>query len=384
MESVNILLAEIFNERSLISAILSNPRKTQPLQKINVRPILIKDEPFYQFTEFRDNQALHSNLKADECIKNLQEHLPDFKQLMLYTNATDYQILISKKQSVTILKKPSSKCPLALSHNRKKEYLLADNKPIPFLVELGVMSPEGKIHAQKMDKFRQINRFLEMVDDILPDLNKDKPIHIVDFGCGKSYLTFALYYYLKVMKGLKLTLTGLDLKKDVIDKCNQLAKKLCYSDLSFSVGDINQHQEKRHVDMVISLHACDTATDAALEKAVRWESEVILCVPCCQHELFGQVKNEALEPLLKHGILKERFAALATDAARAQLLEALGYRVQVLEFIDMEHTPKNLLLRAVRNKKQNINQDALKKYFEFKKSLNIDHSLERRFAKDFE
>lgn len=379
LEHAYKLIQEILEQHSLISAILSSPQKSIPIQKISIRPLLIKDVLNYQWTEQRQEQAFHANHSSEESLELLQKHLSEFKQIMLFTSTADYQILIGKKRNVTILKKPPSKTSTGLMHNKPKEYLIEEGHPVLFLIELGVMSRDGKVYAQKQDKFRQINRFLEMVDDVLPHLKKSHKIHIVDFGCGKSYLTFALYYYLRVVKKMDLSLTGVDLKASVIDSCMALAKTLGYDDLNFILGDINQFKESSRVDMVVSLHACDTATDAALEKAIRWEAEVILCVPCCQHELYNQVKNESLKPLLKHGILKERFAALATDAARAQILEALGYRVQVLEFVEVEHTPKNLLIRAVKEAKGKVSDQAWKSYLDFKNSLGIDPSLERRF-----
>jgi SAM-dependent methyltransferase len=243
------------------------------------------------------------------------------------------------------------------------------------------MNAQGKVLAPKYDKFRQINRFLEMIRDIVPNLPQGRKLNIVDFGCGKSYLTFALYHYLKEIAGLQLHVIGLDLKADVIAHCSELASKFGYSDLHFLVGDISQYEGLQEVDMVVTLHACDTATDAAIEKAVRWNASVILSVPCCQHELFTQVKNETLSPMLNHGIIKERFAALATDSIRAQLLELLGYRSQILEFIDMEHTPKNLLIRAV--KEDATRMDALKtavlarSYVEFTQFLQVTPYLEK-------
>lgn len=222
--------------------------------------------------------------------------------------------------------------PANLSHNRVKRYLIEEGTPVPFLVDLGVMNAEGKVHARQQDKFRQINRFLEMVLDVEKELPTDQPLTILDFGCGKSYLTFALYYYMTVLKKRKVHMIGLDLKEDVIDACNKLAKQYGYD----------------KVDMVVTLHACDTATDYALYKAMQWDAKVILSVPCCQHELNQVLKNETLEAMLSYGIIKERFCALATDVIRAELLKSVGYETQILEFIDIENTPKNLLLRAVK------------------------------------
>lgn len=372
------LLAHIFPDQ-LIYAVASSPLLKQGCQKVTIRPVTIKNERCYQVTEQRDHQALHHNFTAKECLKYLQDNLLLFKQTLFNTAEADYQVLVNKKQQVTILKKPPSKALSSLQHNRQKQYLLSENTPVPFLVQLGVMNSAGKVHPQKMDKFRQINRFLEMVDDISEHLDKSKIVHIVDFGCGKAYLTFALYHYFKLLKGYMVKIVGLDLKEEVISQCRKLSHDLGYDkDLQFILGDINQYTTAEPVDMMVSLHACDTATDAALEKAINWQAKVILCVPCCQHELFNQVSNPDLAPLLKHGILKERFAALATDAARAQLLDVAGYQTQMLEFIDLEHTPKNLLIRAVKRTHQINSESALQDYLQFKKALHIDPSLERR------
>jgi SAM-dependent methyltransferase len=360
---------------TFIYAVLSGPHTANPIKKIEIHPLLLKNMLYYQWTETRGNQVFHSNLLPDEFESLWEKHISAFKQGMLYTSEADYHILNSKKGRETILKKPPSRQSVHLVHNRPKDYLLAENVPLPFLVELGVMNATGKILPQKRDKFKQINRFLEMVDDVIAALDQTHPIHIVDFGCGKAYLTFALYYYLRVCKGMQLTMSGVDLKPDAIATCSALAKKLGYDTLHFVLGDINHYQSRQQVDMVVALHACDTATDAAIDKAVKWQAKVILCAPCCQHELLQQIANPLLNPLLKHGILKERFAALATDAARAQLLEAVGYRVQVLEFIDAEHTPKNMLIRAIKQQTK-PNPEAWQAYIEFKKTLHIHPSLE--------
>ncbi|MDO5349837.1 MAG: SAM-dependent methyltransferase [Lachnospiraceae bacterium] len=252
-----------------------------------------------------------------------------------------------------------------LSHNRVKAYVLEEGIPVPFLIDLGVMTREGKVVRSKYDKFRQINRFLEFIEDILPQLSKDRENTIIDFGCGKSYLTFAMYHYLKVVKGYKIRVIGLDLKQDVIDHCNELSRKYGFQTLQFYHGDIASYEGVDHVDMVVTLHACDTATDYALAKAVGWGAKVILSVPCCQHEWNRQMKNEMMKPVLQYGILKERMAALYTDGMRAQILEHMGYRTQILEFIDMEHTPKNILIRAVYQGKKKDNRKEIQEILNF-------------------
>ncbi|WP_088833564.1 class I SAM-dependent methyltransferase [Paenibacillus tyrfis] len=348
------LTGRLFQEGTLIQATLSQVRRSDPdgCTKVTVKPVQLKGALHYQFSSFCGPKVLHDNLAPEAAEEKLNALLAEqFRQGLLQTGEADYQVLISKKGKIGILRKPPTKQAVggAPAHNRKKNYMLEDGVPVPFLIELGIMNAQGKVLAPKYDKFRQINRFVEMIADILPHLPKDRTLTIVDFGCGKSYLTFAMYYFLKEMQGFDLRVVGLDLKEDVIRHCSALAEKLGYGGLRFLVGDIAKYDELQQVDMVVTLHACDTATDAALEKAVRWGASVILSVPCCQHELFRQVHSDVLGPLLQHGILKERFSALATDAIRAKLLELVGYKTQLLEFIDLEHTPKNLLIRAVRS-----------------------------------
>ena len=302
----------------------------------------------------------------------------------LQAESTQYtaSVLVSKKGTVTVKKKArATEAKQAdMTHNRTKQYLLPEGEPVPFLVKLGVMTPEGKVVKAKYDKFRQINRFLEFIEDITPVLAKDREITMIDFGCGKSYLTFAMYYYLHERRGYDLRITGLDLKEDVIAHCNQLAKEFGYEKLNFLTGDIADYEGVSQVDLVVTLHACDTATDYALAKAVAWNARAILSVPCCQHELNRQIKNEVLQPVLRYGLLKERMAALITDGLRASMLEEQGYRVQVLEFIDMEHTPKNILLRAVKEPEKIRRGDAAGKPGELERcmaSLHVTPTLEK-------
>lgn len=352
MASLTELLHNTIADNAWIQAVLSQPKAKggANADKVKIKPVMLGSGLHYQFISYAGPKVLHENVTLDQTPTRAEELiLTQFKQTLLQTSEADYHILVNKKGEPHIMSKKATKIKAELAHNRKKKYLLEEGESIPFLIELGVMNAQGKVLASKFDKFRQINRFLEMIDDVASDLPQDRTVRIVDFGCGKSYLTFALYHYLKEMRKLDLQVVGLDLKEDVIQHCNALARSLGYEQLHFIVGDISKYDEFSQVDMVVTLHACDTATDAALNKAVRWGAGIILSVPCCQHELYNQVKNEALAPLLKHGILKERFASLATDAARAQLLELVGYKTQVLEFIDMEHTPKNLLIRAVKD-----------------------------------
>ena len=353
MESLNNILKKSLN-KEFLSAIISNPREKGGIVKIKIRPVEHKDNILYQCEEHRNNQVFHHNLNEEEAAGYIENAMQEFKQMQMETRKFRYQVLVSKKGKMTIQRRLQTGRfkEIDLSHNRKKHYILEEGKAVPFLQDLGVMTKEGEIVRTKFDKFRQINRFLEFIEDVLPELPKDREVTILDFGCGKSYLTFAIYYYLHELKGYDIRIIGLDLKTDVIYACNQLAKKYGYRKLKFMEGNIADYTGSDEVDMVVTLHACDTATDYALAKAVGWDAKVILSVPCCQHELNRQIRNEVLEPVLRYGLLKERIAALITDGLRAQYLEREGYEAQILEFIDMEHTPKNILIRAVkRNQK---------------------------------
>ena len=359
MSDLQSLFTDCLNE-TLIRVILSNPSSKDGVIKICARPMLKNKSLLFQIEEYTKTQVFHKNLTAGDAGSYLtgkrssdtSSQTASFKNALVETKSFTANVLVSKKGTITIKKKvnASAKQPkISLSHNRKKKYILEEGIPVPFLIDLGVMTQNGSIVNAHYDKFRQINRFLEYIEDILPSLPTDRELRILDFGCGKSYLTFAIYYYLKVLKGYPVRITGLDLKEDVIRHCNELAVKYGYDKLEFLCGDIAYYDGCSQVDMVVTLHACDTATDYALAKAVGWGAKVILSVPCCQHELNKQMKNDLLSPVLHYGILKERMAALMTDGLRAQILEANGYRTQILEFIDMAHTPKNLLIRAVYN-----------------------------------
>jgi SAM-dependent methyltransferase len=388
MEQVKQLVDFLIAGQSLVQGTLSNVRRkaTDQATKVQIKPILLKGKQHYQFTFTVGQKVMHENVVAEDASNKLMGLIHDeFKQALLQAKDADYQILANKPTKASILKKQASKssAPLELNHNRRKNYVLSEGEVVPFLVELGVMNAQGKVLAAKYDKFKQINRFLEMVDDVVPHLQRERRLEVIDFGCGKSYLTFALYHYLVNTQKLNVRMIGLDLKADVIATCSALAAKLGYENLIFRLGDINDYADTEQVDMVVTLHACDTATDAALEKAVRWDAAVILSVPCCQHELYGQVKNEALTPMLQHGIIKERFAALATDSLRAQLLELVGYKTQIIEFIDIENTPKNLLIRAVKQKdatNETPTIESITEYLAFKKLLNAKPYLEKALA----
>lgn len=344
--------------KGLIQMVISKSRIKDGPSKVKIRPILLKDKFIYQATETVGPKVLHTNYERQELIEYIGELMEErFMQLQWEGQYEDGLVLVSKKGHLTtkVKRHACKKEQAALEHNRRKKYLLAEGTAVPFLVDLGVMTPQGKIVSTKYDKFRQINRFLEFIEDILPRLDRGRELTILDFGCGKSYLTFAMYYYLRQLRHFDVRIIGLDLKEDVIQHCNELAQSYGYEKLKFYTGDIASYEGVRQVDMVVTLHACDTATDYALAKAVYWGAKVILSVPCCQHELNGQIRNEMLSPVLSYGILKERMAALITDGLRAQLLEGIGYETQILEFVDMEHTPKNLLIRGVyTGKKKNL------------------------------
>lgn len=362
MEKLREILEDCLGE-SLVHIVLSSARGQGEVQKVKIRPVRQKGNLLFQASEQRGKQEFHKNYAKEELAQVLARYLREsFKQMQVLTRTEHILVLAGKKGNLTIKRKKRKDegQEVNLSHNRKKRYILEEGIPVPFLVDLGVMTAEGKVVNSRYDKFRQVNRFLEFIEDVRPQLAGDRELTIIDFGCGKSYLTFALYYYLRELQGLDVRIIGLDLKEEVIRHCSELAQKYGYEKLTFLTGDIASYEGDARVDMVVTLHACDTATDYALDQAVRWGAKVILSVPCCQHELNGQIHCEVLEPVLKYGLIRERAAALITDALRAGRLEEQGYQVQILEFIDMEHTPKNILIRAVKtgNKKRNRKLDA--------------------------
>ena len=373
---------EDFLDDSLLRIILSNPAFKDgagPCKalKVRVRPVMLKGGMVFQAEELTEKQAFHRNLTREEGVTYLLGLMESgFKQAEVESSRGQARVLVGKKGTVSIkVKKNQQKmvaAPNVASHNRQKRYILEEGKPVAFLEDLGVMTADGKVVRSHYDKFRQINRFLEFIEDILPRLDKSRENVIIDFGCGKSYLTFAMYYYLHELKGYEVRIIGLDLKQDVIDHCNRLSVAYGFDKLKFYHGDIASYDGVDHVDMVVTLHACDTATDYALEKAVKWDASVILSVPCCQHELNKQMDNELLRPVLQYGLIKERMAALYTDALRAEILENRGYRTQILEFIDMEHTPKNILIRAV---KQGGSKDNRKEIEDILQFLGTEQTL---------
>lgn len=346
--------------------------------KVRIRPVILKNEIEYQVSEFVGRKVLHSNHSAADVKKKIIDYMTeDFKQAQINMTDAAATILSSKSKTLTCKYKKAGQLKVQrdLSHNRTKKYIIQEGKPVAFMIDLGVMGQDGKIIRIRYDKFRQINRFLEYIEDILPKLDKERELTIIDFGCGKSYLTFAMYYYLKELKGYNIRIIGLDLKADVIEHCNELRTRYGYDKLDFYVGDIATYKDVDKVDMVVTLHACDTATDYALAKAVKWGADVILSVPCCQHEANRTIKSDILSPVMDYGILKERMAAIVTDAARAKLLTANGYDTQILEFIDMEHTPKNLLIRAVKSGKEDLS--AREKTKDMLEALNLELTIDK-------
>ncbi len=382
----------------ILSATFSKPAKNcetalgKPYIRIKIRYMNTNDGPAWFAEIFTKKQVFHKKFNKKEVELFWEKNAgKTFYNCFARTEDKEISILANKKGHITKLEKKLSatqkpeniSCSCSIDKdvskagfNRTKNYILPEGLPVPFLIHLGIMNDNGKIIAAKYDKFRQINRFLEFIDDVLPAVIKliykeenvspqedlPRPVRIVDFGCGKSYLTFAVHYWLTHIKKLPVEITGLDLKEDVINYCNELAKDFNCKNLTFAIGNIADYNHKNNPDIVITLHACDTATDYALNYAVKHSTKAILSVPCCQHELNTQIgnwkkehkskKNKDLdqspfEVLLHYGIIQERFAALATDALRAEYLEKAGYHVQILEFIDMSHTPKNLLIRAV-------------------------------------
>ncbi len=369
MESTEAFILDCM-EHSVYRYVLSAPGKDSPYQRIVVSRI----QGNYQCEQYTATQVFHRNLGEEELRGYLAGEIgPVFTQVHAWDENWEYSLRITKKGKLLYNRKKAQKAPaVKMTHNRKKQYLLEEGTVIPPLVDMGVFTPEGKIVRSHYDKYRQINRFIEILEDELKRLDLEKTLHILDFGCGKSYLTFIMYYYLVYVRGLKVEMTGLDLKEEVIKNCNRAAARYGYSGLHFELGDINGYHCETPVDIVVTLHACDTATDYALYNALQWQAGLILSVPCCQHELNRQIRSGKFAALTRYGIVKERTAALMTDAIRANLLTAAGYDTNILEFVDLSHTPKNLLIRAV---KSNISQKTRDKALTEAQQLMEEFSL---------
>lgn len=375
MEELNKHLETIFGD-SPSKIVLSKSPKDSEYRRI----CAVRKGGGYQLERYTEKQVFHENLDRDGAIRRCEELLGEgWRQLNARGQSHEYALSVSKKGKLFFSKKQMME-PAAITnenHNRTKNYIIPEGENFPALVDMGVFTKDGKVAKPMYDKFRQINRFTEIVDDAVRESKiPDRPIKIIDFGCGKSYLTFVLYHYFTEIRGINVNMLGLDLKADVIEKCNAAAKKYGYKNLSFERGDIENASLTGKVNMVVTLHACDTATDFALHNAVMREADMIFSVPCCQHELGGQMKTDNFGILTRYGIIKERTAALCTDAIRANLLEYCGYKTQLLEFIDLEHTPKNILIRAVRRdgpspkRKMYLDEaEALMKEFSFEPTL---------------
>ena len=359
MEELKKAIDEIIKE-GIIKLVISNKiNKNAEYNKITFIFKENKDKQYYQIEKYTDKQVFHENIDADILGEKVLEYVPSsYKQISAWSNTTTFELKISKKGKFLLSKKKSDNAKLVnKDHNKEKNYILKEGMIIEPLIDLGIFTKEGKVVNSKYDKYKQINRFVEIIDDEIKK-NDFKELTILDFGCGKSYLTFVLYYYFVEIKKINVKMIGLDLKADVIKKCNDIAKRYNYENLHFELGDINGFKYNNKVDMVITLHACDTATDYALYNAIKWNTKMIFSVPCCQHEFNHQMKAESLSILTKYGIVQERIAALMTDSVRANLLECVGYKTQLLEFIDIAHSPKNILIRA---SKSNISKDKKEK-----------------------
>jgi len=397
MEKENILFELIKNiqDDKLIKIVFSD-RKSGDFNKVIIKPIILKSAKNIQIESFKDNKAFHKNIDLNnlqELEDNLKEYIDNFKQILLQIEGSDISF-IRKKENFSRKEKESNLIKTSNEHNKKKQYILNEGDKIDFLIELGLMSVEGKILKSSFNKFKQINKYLEFIDDVIEELKAKKlitnHINVLDFGCGKSYLTFALYYYLKnYRKDLTISIVGLDLKKDVIEFCNKLAKKLNYENLEFLNGNIKDYDKSKEVDLVFSLHACNNATDYSLEKALSLDAKAILAVPCCHHEFFEKIqknKNSEFYNTLKimadNGVVLDKFATLATDSFRSLSLELCGYKTKMIEFIDMEHTPKNILIKAIKSKSSNL-KEKLTEYNKLKEFLGIKPLLEDLIKKYF-
>ena len=377
-------LENLFEER-IVRAVLSQPKKKdQEIVKVSFKWLEEKKRKGYQMESFTKTQVFHRFVSEDELVNEIIKAMEGFKQCHCFSENEEAALKVSKKGKIFVLKQKLKEARTVSSeHDRKKKTLLPENEVIPPLVDLGIMTKEGQIIASKRQKLRQINRFLELVDDCLKENDMNKTLRIVDFGCGKSYLTFILYYYLHEVRKLNVEITGLDLKKDVIEHCQKVAESYGYDHLHFLHGNVEKWCEEEDVDLVVTLHACDTATDYALYHAVRQRAKAIMSVPCCHHELSTQIESERFESLLKYGIVKERLCALLSDTLRAQALTAAGYQTQVLEFIDMDHSLKNLMIRAVKKPvSAEAKMKAQQQIIEISKEFHADNALIRLLIQD--
>lgn len=344
-EIINLLSGA---DETINKIVLSDKIKGE-YNKIIVRPVVIKDKKCYQLECFTSNKVFHKNVQENELFNDLP--LTDFKQILV--ELVGKNLIFSATKSGYKLKEQENKVVTVTNnaHNKTKQYLINEGDDVPVMVELGIFTKENKIVRTMYDKFKQINRFIEIIDDVYKT-QKLKEITILDFGCGKSYLTFLVYHYFVNIKKVKAKIIGYDIKKDVVEHCNNLAKKYNYTGLEFVLSDVSKDKLfDGKIDMVISLHACNTATDYALNFAIKNNVKNIFSVPCCQHEINLSIKPAGeYDILLKDGLFKERFSSLLTDSIRTQILRAMGYSVDVIEFVGFEHSPKNIMLRASKTK----------------------------------
>lgn len=384
MQEIKNAIDEVLSSKLIKAVISNNKDKNAEYRKIGIN---LKEksngEEFYQIEKFTQKQVFHENISEKELNDKFVEFMEmGYRQADIWSEGINFNIKISKKGKVFIGKKRTDNSSVAQKtkqHNKKKEYILKEGMDIQPLIDLGVFTKDGKVVNSKYDKYKQINRFIELIDHEIRKQNFEE-LTILDFGCGKSYLTFVLYYYFTEIKKINVNMIGLDLKEDVIKNCNEIAKRYGYKNLKFEMGDINGYRFNNKVDMVITLHACDTATDYALYNAVKWNTKMIFSVPCCQHELNAQMKPQNLSILSNYGIIQERVAALMTDSIRGNLLEAAGYRTQLLEFIDIAHSPKNILIRAV---KGNISEEKKNKCIDEVEKLISEFSFNPTLYKLF-
>jgi SAM-dependent methyltransferase len=365
-------LTQIFNENVLKIVISNKKEKNYKYNKI----VLELKSDYYYVSKYTEKQVFNEKLNVSNIISYMNEMIFYFKQYNFFTENIEFMIKISKKNKIFFSKRTSqNNIVLNLNNNREKKYILNEGNKIEPLIDMGIFTSDGHVVNSMYDKFKQINRFLEIIDDALK--NKEyKQLNIIDFGCGKSYLTFVVYYYLTEIKNIKANIIGLDLKKDVIDNCNKIAEKYGYTGIKFEVGNINGYEVKCDVDMVITLHACDTATDYALYNAIKWNTKMIFSVPCCQHELNSKIAPNHLKIIKRYGIAKERISALYTDIIRCNLLEIMGYKTKLLEFVDFENTPKNLLIRAYKsNIPKAVKDELLEEVLLLLEELNCDQTL---------
>lgn len=384
MEDLIKAIDDITSEE-LVKIVISN-KKNKEIQynKINFALKENSKGEYYQIEKYTDKQVFHENIKKEDLKEKVLNYVKqDYKQLCAWSDSKTFEVKISKKGKVFLSKKNSDNSKIVnKSHNKEKNYILKEGMLIQPLIDLGVFTKEGKVVNSKYDKYKQINRFIEIIDDEVKK-NNYKELTILDFGCGKSYLTFVLYYYFVEIKKIDVKMIGLDLKVDVIKKCNDIAKKYKYENLRFELGDINGYKFTDKVDMVITLHACDTATDYALYNAIKWNANMIFSVPCCQHEFNSQIQTNDLSILTKYGIIQERVSALMTDALRANLLESIGYKTQLLEFIDIAHSPKNILIRASKgNVSKEKREKSLQEVNNLIKEFNFDPTLYKLLRND--